>query len=403
MVIAVVIIGIGVLAVWGIPRIIANNPDKIPEKTGTDNNPGDITNGSEETVIEPENGNTLGVLLRVGSTTYYVSNESGTQASRILRLNDDNNAEAQLVHSLPYPPDGYALNRLICEQSGTLFFLEIGSEGSGSGYNSFINLKSLDLKNEGSRPVAVPLWLKSGTTIPDEFIKALEESRERPFSFAEVFYQTSFADNKYLYAVFANGGMYRNMIVFRLDCTNGEIECIDGEEIGELETWTVRKVKDGVVYFDLWEGDVIVGLYRVDIQNQNKDFLVAFPNETIIDELRIKGGYLFYAVIDYRPTGATYELYRLDLASKEYTLISSIQPRGNYCYNIVGDTVYYVDAGDLRSCNFDGSNDSLLIGGDGESQIFSLYISGEWIYYTQGSDWYRIKADDGEFPTSSLK
>jgi len=349
-----------------------------------------------------ENGNHAGQMIKVGKTTYMVLESSDRKTTQILKVDEKADSKAQEVYRSSWPKDGYIGVSLICIKGNTLYYLEYNSFGTDSQFRSFSEIKALNLKKEGSKPTTIELKLKGGKKIPESIIEAYENNNNKRFSLESLFeYRAGFEKN-YIYSLIANETINSRVILFKIDCTNGEVSFIEGNPLGLKELWSLWAQRDGYLYYVLYDNKGSKGLFRARLSDLKEEKLIdALEKDTYFSNIRVMDNSLFYIKNIFTSKQTEYELHHFDLRTKKDTVVFTT--RNSFSYNMSSKTIFYIEQGDLRSCKYDGSDDKLLIRNrDNAGGKSNLHILGDWIYYRQNGDWYRVKPGDGEFPSRSL-
>jgi len=378
-VLAIVVIGAGFLIIRGF--------------TGTDTVSGVV-----------ENGSVAGQMIRAGKTTYMVLENNDRKITQILKVDEKADAKAQEVYRISWPEGGNTAVSLVCIQGNTLYYLEHNTYKTSVPHLSLYELKSLDLKKEGSNPTAIKLKTRDGKQIPESIIDFCEKTRNREFSLEDLLgFQRGFEKN-YIYIMQAYERAYSKAVLFQIDCTTGEVSFVEGRSLDPVESWVLRAIKDGYLYYERLDYEVSEGLYRASLSDLKEERLLdASGMNYYFADIRIMDNSLIYMLSTNYPEQTGFELHYLDLKTKEDSFIFAIETRKTFDYTLSATTIYYFEQGELRSCNHDGSDDRLLIKNrDSAGVKDSLHILGDWIYYRQNGDWYRVRPGDGEFPTKSL-
>ena len=351
-----------------------------------------------------ESGYVAGQMIRAGKTTYMVLENKDRKITQILKVDEKADSKAQEIYRIPWPEDGNTEVSLVCIIGNTLYFLEQNTYRKSVPYLSFYELKSLDLKKEGSEPVTIKLKIKGGKQIPESIIDFCQKTRNKEFTLEDLLgFQRGF-DKNYVYIVQAYEIAYNKAVIFQIDCTTGEVSFVEGRTLGQVELWSLRLIKDGYLYYEQLEYEASRGLYRASLSDLKEEKLMDYPGMNYyFTNVRVLDDSLIYVLSTNYPEQTGFELHHLDLRTKKDTLIFTIESIVTFDYTLSAKTIYYAEQGNLRSCNYDGSNDKLLIKNRGyEGSRVNLCVLGDWIYYRQNGDWYRVKPGDNEFPTKSL-
>ena len=360
--------------------------------------------GTGKVIGAAENGNYTGQMIRADTTTYIVNGNSDKKIAQILKIDDKADAKAQEVYRVPWPEGGYVWFSLICIKGDTLYYLESKRNGTGEQYPTLYELKSLSLKKEGSGPASIELKLKGGKQLPKSFIEAYENVSNKKFSLDHLFeFQQGF-DKNHIYSILAYGKTYSRVILFTIDCTNGEVSFIEGSPLGSEERWSPRLVKDGYIYYERYGNKGSEGLFRASLSGLKEEKLL--DKDTSFTSLRIMGNSLLYVRWNTSPEKVEFQMYYLDLKTKKDTLVFTLKSSSSFMsstfeFNMTADAIYYFERGDLRSCNYDGSNDKLVIEDkykDYAGDKTRLHILGDWFYYMQDGEWKQVKPGDNGFP-----
>jgi len=349
-----------------------------------------------------QNGYDARQMIRVGKTTYMVMESSERRVSQILRIDEKTDSKAQEVYKISWPNSGRIWFYLICIKGNTLYYLEYKRTEADARNPALIELKSLDLKKEGSKPVTIALKLKEGKQIPQGFIEACEKSRDKKFSLEDLLEIQAGFDKNYIYIVQANGGVNGRVTLVAIDCTNGEVSFIEGSSLGPKEYWVSVALIDGYLYYERHDDERLEGLYRASLSDLKEEKLLDAPERAVyFSDLRVRDNSFFYKMTTYSSKQYGLELHHLDLGTRKDLVV--VTAASYFTYDVSANTIYYFEQGDLRSCNYDGSNDKLVVKDRNNAVIKNyLYVLGDWVYYKYDDDWYRLKPGDGEFPSRSL-
>ena len=350
---------------------------------------------SDPIPVEPENGNETELMLRVGTMTYFVSNMDNELYPKILMIDEDEDATAQILYTAEYET-GLIYIYLTCGLEGFLFFREFHYEVYDDGCYAYTVLKSINLSSTNKEAKEIPLHIKDGQTVPSRLAQSYQRKYGERLTPGRLFDENCFTieqEGRYLYTCLGDPSLYDKLLLFRIDCTSGEVDYIEGDTLDADERWYIKIAKGDQVYLLKTVDKTYEGLYTAIISDLSTKKLIDLSGERFFSG-KIVDNKLYYLISDYSTDEPIYFLQQYDLASTKQAVILET-PRVEF--NIVGDTIFYsvFFSEELRSCRLDGSNDRLVEEYSDIINLNRICISGQWVYFRQyGYDvWQRLKPD----------
>jgi len=244
------------------------------------------------------------------------------------------------------------------------------------------------------------LRIKPGASIPDWAISELGIYSGKGLSLEAIFLR-AVPDQDYAWFIYADGLRSGKTVLFKFNCTNGEVECLEGGSVSAEEFLTYpTMVHDGYIYFVDNIGEYRNGLARASITDLDKELLVTFPagRQYLLASTGMMDGSLFYALFD--PTSYSgfsrnyyHELHRFDLNTRKDTLLLSGESFGSYLDFAVHDGfIYYSTLDGIYRCDINGNNAKLFVGNTDALAFGRPCVSGDWLYfYSDDGGIWRIR------------
>ncbi|MDR0514389.1 MAG: hypothetical protein LBG81_04420 [Coriobacteriaceae bacterium] len=359
-----------------------------------------------------------GSFLRSGNATYICNNDYDRKVAQILRVDDSKDAKPEELYSESYSGNDSLSFRMVAVHNNKLYF-------TFNDYRSDRNktrhyLMALDLGNPDAKPQKVTLSWKKDFEIPESISWRLGDDVEKDdvFSYAGLF---GIEGSKLYLRFYGLESDYTEEPILMVDLGDESITYFENTLLGYHEGWSPRFIKDGSVYYLRYDKDYeISGLFKAGLGSDitREDELLGEgifkpmgmggeEGEEYANPVALSGNTLYYnKIFIEKGWNYKYTLCSIDLGSKDEKDVIATKENGRYRsnYNITDGYVYYFDEGDLRRCKADGSGgDELLARSYGSSSYkYALFVSGDWLYYEQGGDYYRMKKDEGDFPSKSL-
>lgn len=154
------------------------------------------------------------------------------------------------------------------------------------------------------------------------------------------------------------------------------------QAVNEDEAWNLT-ISGKYLYYSNWSDNHYI--YRMDLTNGEKQRLGTHP----ANQLNLAGNSLVYIKWSNSRSVLDNTIYRLDLGSGAAPRQLGSDPAENLC--VAGDWVYYLNIADnyrMYKMKLDGSNRSKIA----DDQVIFMAVAGNTIYYSNYSDGQKLYA-----------